>query len=345
MLKLGDLMASRSPEAAVFPKLTLFRAARNPANATNDQLADLLDRRMTAFDTDIQSLAEDFIQRGLPARPKARPENPPAIDRIIELTHAGKARAAMTVVDGITPQGVMQPSAEIINKLRTLHPQRRSTTETLLETAKRTPDGSVDMPPCPTISSDKTERRQAKRPSRTEALTKAVTRLRYKSASGPSALAPSTLKRGAKLAPRATTRVLHLAWELLDTPEEHWLKDATLVPLSKPNKGVRPIAIGETLRRVVANAALMQWGSEGTKAVPHSQTAMVGCVPAVIAIQTALREAVDGKRGRRFTTIQLDGSNAFNEESRDLILAVSEARLPKEFNKVVSCAKGLPMRG
>ena len=156
------------------------------------------------------------------------------------------------------------------------------------------------------------------------------------SAPGPSGLRPSHLqdslrRKGAGLGLLKALARLTQLWVGGNLPQEHataWC-GATLVPLRKADGGVRPVAIGETLRRLVGKTLLST--PEARKQVAELQPIQVGLgVPgAAEAVGIGLQALVNtlGPQSS-WVVLQVDISNAFNTQHRTAILQGSLLRAP-----------------
>ena len=103
---------------------------------------------------------------------------------------------------------------------------------------------------------------------------------------------------------------------------------ANLIALRKPGGGVRPIAIRNTLRRIVAKAvSFLMFDSFGDKLRPIQLGCgtKAGCEAAIHASRTFLYNA---SKERPRVLLKLDYQNAFNSLWRDRLLAVIKEEFP-----------------
>lgn len=112
---------------------------------------------------------------------------------------------------------------------------------------------------------------------------------------------------------------------------------ARLIALPKPNGGVRPIAIGETLRRLTAKCLL---GEVRQRAREYFWPAQVGvAVPGggEVAVHTTRSWVERHARPADQVLLKLDFKNAFNEVSRQAVLDTAQAQFPALARWVTWC--------
>ena len=101
-----------------------------------------------------------------------------------------------------------------------------------------------------------------------------------------------------------------------------WLADARLFALPKKCNGVRPIAVGETLRRIAATSLLRSTRSSLPTLARQFVVRTDGCV----TVANIFRSAIENFNDACVVTIDL--RNAFNSVSRDaVLLAVDNTQL------------------
>ena len=168
----------------------------------------------------------------------------------------------------------------------------------------------------------------------------ALGRFHRTSAAGPSGLRPSHLQEACKRPGRGTPLLQALArlsrlWIMGALPQDHapaWC-GATLVPLAKKDGGVRPIAVGDTCRRLVGKVLL---------ATPTARTETDQLRPLQVGVGVpnaaecvamgvqATATALSG--GTQWACLQVDWSNAFNTIDRTALLNASLRRMPSAYN-------------
>jgi hypothetical protein len=108
---------------------------------------------------------------------------------------------------------------------------------------------------------------------------------------------------------------------------------ATLIPLAKKDNGVRPIAIGETIRRLVGKTLLSTGVAK--EQVDRLRPAQVGVgVPnaaesVAIGVQSVANTLADSTD---WVCLQVDWSNAFNSLDRTTLLRAAASRAPAVYN-------------
>ena len=116
---------------------------------------------------------------------------------------------------------------------------------------------------------------------------------------------------------------------LLPSSFAEFFLGARLLSFRKKDDGVRPIAVGEVLRRLVAKVAFRQTLPDAQNILPPIQVG-VGVAEAVSHVAFAVHSArqaclADASSG----ILQIDVSNAFNTLSRHEILDNVRSKFPK----------------
>lgn len=112
------------------------------------------------------------------------------------------------------------------------------------------------------------------------------------------------------------------------------LYGANLIALTKKDGGVRPIAVGTTLRRLASKIAVRHILS---KLQPRFEPVQLGfgvkggCEAAVHALRTYLKE------GQCEVLLKVDVKNAFNSVNRDTLLAEVKSNTPEIYNYLLHC--------
>ena len=106
-----------------------------------------------------------------------------------------------------------------------------------------------------------------------------------------------------------------------------YLRDATLIPLQKPDGGIRPICVGEILRRFASRLLLKKFRDQICHVLGASQACMSkgGIEQTIFHAQEFLHRYPEG------ILVSLDLANAFNEVSRSSI----RQALCKDFQNLV----------
>ena len=109
---------------------------------------------------------------------------------------------------------------------------------------------------------------------------------------------------------------------------------ASLCALNKKDGGIRPIAVGSTLRRLVAKTAAKCVQKTAARMAPTQLGFGVkqGTEAAVHAARRFLQDVQPGQ-----ALLKLDFANAFNAISRDVILQTVHDELPELFPFIRTC--------
>ena len=110
---------------------------------------------------------------------------------------------------------------------------------------------------------------------------------------------------------------------------------STLIPLRKKDGGVRPIAVGDTLRRVVGKCLLRSEEVTAELATLQPRQCGVGVMNAAEMVGMGLQRFVQSKHeamDTNYVVLQIDVRNAFNSISRDAVLKGCLAKVPSAFN-------------
>ena len=167
------------------------------------------------------------------------------------------------------------------------------------------------------------------------------------SGSGPSGLSPAHLQEAVACGDDEASRRLLGALDafvmvcedggLPEAAAQH-LASANLIPLRKGDDGVRPVAVGECLRRLVGKR-LMSEGTtlEAARSLLPLQTG-VRVQDACLLTSLSLQQAVDRWRpGEGWVLVQVDLTNAFNSIDRQKVLEAVKARAPHLLPFALSC--------
>jgi hypothetical protein len=173
---------------------------------------------------------------------------------------------------------------------------------------------------------------------------KAVARFPPGSAPGPSGLRPSHLKDcfkrpGSALALRAgLAAFVHTAIDgkLPGALKEH-LCASTLIPLAKKDGGIRPIAVGDTLRRLIGKVLLRTDDALEQSASLQPRQCGVGMPFAAEMIGMGMQRIADADIGVPWVALQVDVRNAFNSVDRSAMLATASRKLPSSYNWLAWC--------
>ena len=165
------------------------------------------------------------------------------------------------------------------------------------------------------------------------------------SAPGPSGLRASHLADTLKRAGHGDGLVRALvpfvkAWVDGELPASHaeLLCGASLTALRKKDNGVRPVAVGETWRRLVGKALLATAAAKQEVATLRPRQVGVGTRNAAEQLAIAVQNAVTNlPRDGEWAVMQVDLRNAFNSISRDSVLGAASVMAPTLFNYLRFC--------
>ena len=168
--------------------------------------------------------------------------------------------------------------------------------------------------------------------------------LRTKGAAGPSGLDADQWKRilstrlfgssSTDLCKAISRMAIQLCTTVMDDPDSiSSLLACRLIPLNK-NPGVRPIGIGEVLRRIIGKSVMIIFKPEVQSAAGYIQLCAgqeAGCETAVHAAHDIFDE--EDSHG----VIQIDASNAFNNLNRNVLLHNIKILSPEISKFVINC--------
>ena len=167
----------------------------------------------------------------------------------------------------------------------------------------------------------------------------AVTKFPPGSAPGPSGLRPSHLKECLRKAGSASCLMAGMApfvraavAGLLPEALQPLLCGSSLIPLNKKDGGVRPIAVGDTLRRLIGKVTLsLEDVREQVQALKPRQCG-VGVPNACEMVGMGLQRLADQHPEGDWVAVQVDVSNAFNTVHRTAMLQQCHQKTPAAYN-------------
>ena len=158
------------------------------------------------------------------------------------------------------------------------------------------------------------------------------------SAGGGSGLSPTHLKELARLpeANDVTGLVAALAQLVTFMAKGHippaiaqWCLGAPLTPLRKRDNGVRPIAVGETLRRLVASWLMRRVRAKAHMLLQPHQVGVATKSGAEAAVHAVRAIADEHGESPEYGLLLIDWENAFNLVSRNTMLREVRTHLPE----------------
>ena len=251
------------------------------------------------------------------------------IQRAIRLAHESALSKAARALDSF---GVHEPTESIQSKLVDKHPQE------LLDDEERGPP--------PTVTQAHRDRVEA---IDTSEINEAVRRFAQASAGGGSALSPTHLKELLRVPEAQDENGLCAALAGLATrlargqaPRDiiPWLTGAPLTPLRKRDGGVRPIAVGETIRRLIASILMRRIRDQAAEHLAPHQVGVAtkaGCEAIIHAVRD-MTETLGDKPA--YALLQIDLKNAFNLVSRRAFLHEVSKAFPELLPWVDLCYGG-----
>ena len=313
------------------PKLVL-RAVNLRGKNSRDQLDAILRARMHTFRRgDLQQLWEDLSKdvggNLTGARPETRAQKKArttddgiSADTLRLVTRHVADGAPRKGLDVLLSHGTHVPAdPSVISRLQALHPPGDPVPPDLFPPATEAP---LQSPEDLGVW--------------TELVRDCILHFPRGSAPGPSGLRPSHLqdalrRKGAGLGLLSALARLTQLWVGGLLPQSHasaW-GGATLVPLRKADGGVRPVAIGDTLRRLVGKALLSTPEARKQVAALQPVQAGLGVPGAAESIGMGLQSLVNtlGPQSS-WVVLQVDIANAFNTQHRSAILHSSLAHTP-----------------
>jgi hypothetical protein len=154
-----------------------------------------------------------------------------------------------------------------------------------------------------------------------EELAAVVRSLKNDSAPGPSGWSNQLLKLASQSGPFLLF-LARLTQQISDgsAPGQEMLCSSRLVPIPKPNGGIRPIAVGEVFYRTCTKAILKKMTPSESLNLHQFGVGSVGsCEPLFHHVQRLAKEASENENAPPLALVSLDFSNAFNTLDRRTI--------------------------
>ena len=316
-----------------FAKMIL-RPAPGKKEVPSEQLVVLLRHRISRLQKgDLHGLwgeacsqfpqtANGVTDRAQPRRQGSTegPLSPQQLDRVRQLLSEGAAKKALQLLNSA---GTHDPNdVKVWARLEELHPDQKQALPAGMPTA---------LPPM--LGDDAPEFWEPK-------LSDAIVHFPRGSAPGPSGLRPGHLqdamkRKGAGAGLLSALARLTQAWVHGLLPADHApaLCAANLTPLRKPDGGVRPVAVGDTLRRLVGKALLAtNVAKQQVSSLAPLQTG-IGIKGAAESVAMGCQSMVDHlAKQTGWVMLKLDMANAFNTVSRKDVLQGALELCPAAFN-------------
>lgn len=332
-----------------FPKMVLQSSKRGGLKHPHKTAHDV-DRRLRCFQTgQREALWKEATAQGGMATPKGvrtrhqtrmeeDGELPPSlVGRIRALIEEGALSKATKL---LVSTGLADSQDPAVKKaLVDLHPPS-------LPHLVMGADLPVDVKSNVAIEEDKDEEDAAW----TKRAYRAITSFPPGSAGGPSGLRPSHLSeccrkqgQGAPLAQALGQFARTALFHAFPAAMREVLCASSLIPLTKKDGGLRPIAVGDTIRRVVGKCLLSLEAVRTEMASLQPRQCGVGVRNAAEMVGMGLQRLVQSHASTGasdYVVLQVDVRNAFNSVSRDAVLRGCMSKVPSAYNWLRFCYGG-----
>ena len=250
-------------------------------------------------------------------------KKPPLLKNLVSAKIAvGDIQGAVRIIT--SKETILAQSAETVEKLKEKHPQAH-------------PDSIPPPDPSEGDMCFKTNK---------DNLLKALHSFKKGAAGGPDGLLPQHLsdmigealgEPASKLADTLVTFMNTIVYPgKVPTEVTETFYGANLIALGKEDGGVRPIAVGFTLRRLAAKI-IMFAHSDFSKSEFQPNQLGVGTPKGAEAAIHALRSYLENPENKDKVLLKIDFKNAFNMIRRDKILHLVKNKLPQIYNYVNQC--------
>ncbi|KAA8499398.1 Retrotransposable element [Porphyridium purpureum] len=248
-----------------------------------------------------------------------RPIPPEAVEhRIVQHVRANHIGAAARLVESA---GVHDVTDSVLARLRELHPEAGARS------------GSHDAALVAPVESVSIDQLQCMRvPWDAQAVRKSILAIPHTSGCGPSRWSIGVLQQVIRTPVAGDTALgaVALAFKRIASVGLHpqagalW-SHARLIPLKKKDGGVRPIAVGELLRRVLGKLVLAHLGSDAAESLRPDQYGVgrpAGLEGAVLGTRLAAMQSPGT------AVLLVDIANAFNCVDRPTLMRIVQGRFP-----------------
>ena len=316
-------------QVMAFPKLVL-RATGDPRTHQGLDVSQVVLNRLdlweAGFFADLWGQAkkdvEKPLKKGAPSKPNLSKKqvDEKMVASMRSLVSDGAPRKALNLLTSDGLHSVADPA--ILTKLQALHPA----------------GNPVNMASLPQVVDHGLPSLEDLK-FWSQAVIKGVADFPRGSAPGPSGLRPSCLYDLLKRGPHVSKVVVELAALVALSAHGKFPAElaptfgaATLVPLKKPDGGVRPIAIGETLRRLVGKSLMHLPKLMGELRALAPLKCGMGIVTACESIGQGLQALIPSlPESGDWVALQVDVINAFNTVSRTSVLQGAAEFAPSMF--------------
>ena len=231
--------------------------------------------------------------------------------------------------------GDVTGAIRLLSSKATVAPFNAATAAALHEKHPMPPD-DLQLPPAPDLSAPALE-------VSTATIEKSIRSFNPGSAAGPDKLSPQHLKElisrqngesGALLLESLAALANVMLAGIVPAVIQTVLYGANLLALHKPGGGIRPIAVGNVLRRLVAKSVVFLMGNQIAFRLLPTQLVFGtpgGCEAAVHATRRCLSQASEVLPR---VLLKVDYKNAFNTLRRDCLLRVVKEEFPQIYSFV-----------
>ena len=272
----------------------------------------MVNKQVQAFENETPNPESESHDRANEKKKKKGSAKPPNIGRAVAAKlAAGDVRGAVRIAS--SDDSIALPTVDILDKLREKHPPRHP--QTIVPPAPTNDDICARLTP--------------------QIVARAIRSFPNGSAGGPDRLLPQHLKdlsstSNGEAGARLLQAITDFANEIVlkaKVPDQltPYFYGSNLIALRKKDGGIRPIAVGNTLRRLIAKACVFTLGDDiGAFFFPNQ----LGC-------GTARGAEIAGHAARRYSELaagnvllKIDFKNAFNTVRRDFLLAKVKSSFP-----------------
>ena len=280
----------------------------------NKSQATVVNERLTSFMNNVSQNPQDYA-------PKINKKNVPSLKNRVSVKMAqGDIKGAVNILT--SKDSILQPSDSALSRLQEKHPPKHSSA------VPATTPSDVG------IVNFKVDKAKLK---------KAIHSFKKGIAGGPDGLRPQHLiDMTGEILGETAEKLLDALVDFLNLiifpgniPKEVQpiFFSANLVALSKVDGGVRPIAMGGTLRRLAAKCISASLGDFCKQEFRPSQLG-VGTPKGCEAAVHSLRSYLENQATENKVLLKIDFRNAFNSIRRDMILPIVQRKIPSIYNYV-----------
>ena len=332
-----------------FPKLVM-RSSNRGGQKHHHQATHDMERRLQRFQAgqlaDLWREAQVQSREGAPDRVRTRQQARLEEDGELPASQVGRIRA-------LIEEGALSKATKLLLSEGLANSSDPSVRQALLDLHPPAQAHLVPGDDLPTYIASNAAfdgDRDAQDAEWTKVARRAISSFPPGSARGPSGLRPVHLSeccrkmgQGAPLAHALGQFARVALGQAFPAPMREVLCASSLIPLRKKDGGLRPIAVGDTIRRVVGKCLLSHGAVQMELASLRPRQCGVGVRNAAEMVGMGLQRFVESRSGegdRDFAVLQVDVRNAFNSISRDAILRGCMAKVPSAYNWLRFCYGG-----